>query len=104
MTVADTVFFDISDLDTLYRDLDEFESISNSADETYDEENEEYNDALERLKGCFSRIDIAWLKELISEDGSLYNLVVYNAEHTVDEILQSEYAFEAYDENLDIKE
>ena len=101
MTVADTVFFDISDLDTLYRDLDELESISNSADETYDEENEEYNDALERLKGCFSRIDIAWLKELISEDGSLYNLVVYNAEHTVDEILQSEYAFEAYDENLD---
>lgn len=102
MVVADTVFWDIRDLNALYCDLDELQTVCRAADDTYDEENPDYNDDLEQLKECFTRLDIDWLKEVISEDGTLYNLVAFDGENEVHDILQTEYAFEAYDENLDV--
>ena len=75
MVVSDSIFMDISDLQSLYMDLDELESVCNAADDTYDEENEDYNDALEDLKRKLNSLSIDWLKSVISEDGSLYNLV-----------------------------
>lgn len=100
--VADAIFIDISDLHTLYLDLDELESVCGAADDTYDEENENYNDALEQLKKYFDNLSIDWLKETISEDGALYSLVAFDVEDKANDILQTEYAFEAYDENLDV--
>lgn len=100
-TVADSVFMDVSDLDALYRDLDELDSVCIAADNTYDESNEEYNDALERLKGIFDRISVDWLKDIISEGGTLYQLVTFDVEKETNDILQNEYSFEAYDEYLD---
>ena len=41
-------------------------------------------------------------EEVISEDGSLYCLVDFDAERTTNEMLQEDYAFEAYDEDLDV--
>lgn len=99
--VADTIFIDISDLNDLYQDLDELKFICYSADDIYDEENEEYNDALDQLKRNFERLSIEWLQEIISEDGSLYRLVAFDEDKIVNDILQTEYAFEAYDEGLD---
>ena len=101
MAVADSIFIDVGDLHDLYRDLDELESICGAADDTYDEENEKYNGALEELKARFDALDIAWLKEVISEDGSLYQLVAFDADHEANEILEQDYTSEAYDENLD---
>lgn len=101
MVVADSVFMDVSDLEALYRDLDELDSVCGAADDTYDEEDEEYNDDLEQLKGRFDRLNIDWLKETISEDGTLYRLVTYNTEKEANDILQKEYTSEAYDEYLD---
>jgi len=100
--VSDAVFIDISDLETLYRDLDELEDICGAADNTYDEENENYNDALEQLRECFDNLSIDWLKDTISEDGTLYRLVAFDVENKTNDILETEYTFEAYDENLDI--
>lgn len=102
LVVADTILMDIHDLNTLYRDLDELKIICRAADDTYDEENEEYNEALEQLKECFEKLSIEWLQEVISENGSLYRLVVFDAEQEIDNILQTQYTFEAYDEALDL--
>lgn len=54
LCVADVVFIDVNDLATLYRDLDELNSISVAADNTYDEDNDEYNEELEELKNLLS--------------------------------------------------
>ena len=99
--VADAIFIDINDLDALYRDLEELQEVCRAADDTYDEKNESYNDALDELKDRFDRLSIDWLKEIISEDGSLYCLVAFDGERETNHILQTEYAFEAYDEYLD---
>lgn len=101
LTVADAIFIDVDDLDALYRDLDELEAVCVAADDTYDEENESYNYALEELKEHFDRLSIGWLKETISKDGTLYRLVAFDARQEINNILQTEYAFEAYDEYLD---
>lgn len=100
--VAEGVFIDIDDLYALYYDLEELEGICITADDTYDDENSDYNKALEELKKRFSTLSIDWLKEVISEDGSLYCLVDFDAERTTNEILQEDYAFGAYDEDLDV--
>lgn len=101
LVVADNIFMDVSDLQSLYLDLDELESVCGAADDTYDEKNEEYNDALEQLKDRFDSLSIEWLKSVISEDGSLYNLLAYNPEDATNEILQEEYSAVAHDEDLD---
>lgn len=101
MVVADSIFIDLSDLEALYSDLDELGSVCGAADDTYDEDNKDYNDALEQLKGLFDRLNIDWLKETISEDGTLYQLVTFNTEEKANNILQEEYASEAWDEYLD---
>ena len=99
--VADAVFIDTDDLRNLYLDLEELETVCNAADDTYDEANEEYNDALEQMKGRFNMLSIDWLKEVISEGGSLYELASYNAESLANLYLE-EHSAEAYDEYLDI--
>lgn len=102
MVVADSIFMDISDLASIFSDLEELESICRAAEDTYDEENEDYNDSLEQLLEDFEQLSIDWLKEVISEDGSLYQLVAFDGEEKANEILQEEYSAVAYDEDLDM--
>ena len=73
LVVADSIFLEVDDLDSLFCDLDELESIFREADDTYDEDNDAYNDALEELKEVFSKLEIEWLKEMVSEGSSLYS-------------------------------
>lgn len=100
--VADSVFLDVEDLSTIYRDLDELDSICHVADDTYDENNEEYNCELEQLKQKLSGLSVDWLKEIISEDGSLFRLINFNVEGTANDLLENKYSFCAFDENLDV--
>ena len=100
LVLADTVCIDISDLDILYFDLEELESIGTDADNTYDERNENYNDSLEQLKNRFKNLRIDWLKKIISKDGALYSLVAFDVQKETNDILQTEYSAEAYDEKL----
>lgn len=102
LVVADSIFLDVNDLFALYKDLDELKSVIDAAEDTYDEKNAKYNEALEVLKEGFERIDIEWLQEVISEDGSLYELVNYDANEAANDILQEEYCFDAYEERLDM--
>lgn len=100
LCVADAMFIDADDLVKLFRDLDELNSVSAAADNTYDESNDEYNTALEELKNSFECIRVKWLQEVISEGGSLYDLVTFNTDKKANDILQEEYAFDANEENL----
>lgn len=101
LDVADTVFIDKDELDVLYLDLEELESLDIEADNTYDEDNEQYNTELECLKRQFEAVDISWLKETISYGGTLYNLVTYDVQSAANTILQEQYSAVAFDENLD---
>ena len=65
-----------------------------------DEYNEDYNSALEELKDRFDSLNIDWLQEIISENGSLYNLVTFDKYKTANQILE-ENTLDAYDECLD---
>ena len=100
LVVSDSIFIEADDLDSMFCDLDELESIFGEADDTYDDENDAYNDALEQLKKAFSRLDIEWLKEMVSEGSSLYKLVTYDSQDIINSTLD-EHAMEAYDEHLD---
>ena len=100
-TVAETIFMDANDLWNIRYDLEELDTVCGVADDTFDEENEEYNEALQEIKGLFSRLSIEWLKEMVSEGSSLYDLVTFDPESEVHSIIQKEFAFEAYDEYLD---
>lgn len=102
MVVADAIFIDIDDLFRLYRDLEELQTVCSAADDTYDENNQPYNNELENLKGFFNMLSIDWLKEIISEGGSLFKLVDFNVESKAHMILQTEYSSVAYDEHLDM--
>ena len=100
MVVADSVMMDISDLDDLYRDLDELSGVPGAADDTYDEVNEDYNSALEELKNRFEEIDIDWLMETISEDGTLHRLVTYDYDDVTTRIWEEDYSADAFSEEL----
>lgn len=100
LMVADSVMMDVSDLDDLHRDLDELSSIPGVADDTYDEENDDYNSALESLKNRFEEIDTDWLKETISEDGVLYRLIDYDYDTVTDRIWEEAYSTDAFSEEL----
>lgn len=101
MCVTDAIFIDENDLAFLYKDLEELDDISKVADDTFDEINDDYNDALEEMKDRFNALSIDWLKDLISEDGSLYQLATFDQETEANDILQNDYAHVAYDEHLD---
>ncbi len=100
MVVADSVMMDVSDLDDLFRDLDELSGVPGAADDTYDEMNEDYNSALEELKTRFEGIDTDWLMETISEDGTLYCLVDYDYDAVTTRIWEEDYSADAFSEEL----
>lgn len=78
MVVTDSILLDISDLESLYLELDELDDVRGAADDTYEENSAPYNEELGKLKERFSQLSIEWLKEMISEDGVLHQLVAYN--------------------------
>lgn len=100
LVVADSIFIDNRDLYMLYNNLDELKSVGRAADDTYDESNEMYNDELEQLKECFDKLDIDWLQQIISEDGSLYRLVSFDCDEECNNTLET-FTSEAYDEHLE---
>ena len=54
------------------------------------------------MKSAFECLSIEWLQTVISEDGSLYQLVIYDTDIEANNLLQEEYAFEADEEHLDM--
>ena len=99
-TLSYTIFMDTTDLDNLYRDLEEVESIYSSIDDFYDKSNTTYNAEIQIIKDKFENIDIKSLMKTIEEGGTLYRLVAYDGDQTASDILQEE--IDAVDEALEM--
>ncbi|SDB01885.1 phospholipase D-like domain-containing protein [Eubacterium oxidoreducens] len=85
----------------LYNDFDIIQDIENVVDDLYDEENEdEYNDLYSFINEL-KELDLSDVQDSLLEDGNIYNLIVFDDVERANEILQNEYASEAWDENLD---
>lgn len=67
--------------------MEELEGLCNIAEETYDEENDGYNEELDDLKEEFQALNIEWLEEVVSEDGDLYNLASFDSNAEIDGIM-----------------
>lgn len=100
ISLSDPIYIDVSELDDFYRDLEELESFCSFADDTYEDLDDDYNDDLDALKERFNCLSIDWLKDIISEDGLLYDLVTYDQNETALRYLQDNFSSEAYDEYL----
>lgn len=70
LVVAETIFVGTDELGNIYQDLEE----------------------LEGLKDEFESLDIEGLKEIVSEEGELYNLATFDGHDKFNEIMQSKYA------------
>lgn len=70
MRFAETIFVGTDELGNIYQDLEE----------------------LEGLKDEFESLDIEGLKEIVSEEGELYNLATFDGHDKFNEIMQSKYA------------
>lgn len=96
----DSVYFSGDDLAELVFDLQSFQDLDVRAENTYSEDNNGYNDDIDKIVAGLSEIDVDWLIEIASDDGVLFDFVNFNYEQTWSSCLQ-EYSAEAYDEYLD---
>lgn len=101
-TVADAVLISVTDLDLIYRDLEDLGDVFQIADDTFDETNDDYNNELEQIKYRFDALSIEWLEEVVSVGGTLYELAAYDALEEANDILQNDFTAVAYDEYLDL--
>lgn len=98
--IGDNIFIDKEFLNDFYNYIESFDFWFNTIEEIYDEQNKNYNNEIDKIKKIFDDIDIEWLKNTISEGGSLYELINFNVQP--EDILQKEFSSEVYDEiNLD---
>ncbi len=91
--------FDISDLRELSYDIEETKRIYTLLENTYSNEDDEYNELIAKLENKISYEDLEWMSEFLMDDSNFYNYIIYDTEEKSAEYLQ-DYP-EAYDENLD---
>lgn len=97
--ISDFIAFDEDDLYELVADLDELNGLKILIENTYTEDDDEYNDVIEKIEKQFDGISLDWMSNFVSIDSEFYDVIVYNEEEKAIEYLQ-EYP-DAYDENLD---
>lgn len=97
--IANTILFDLEDLYELSGDLDEISSLQALIENTYTDDDDEYNDMIEEVKEQFEYINLDWMCDFVMIDSEFYDVIAYNGEEKSMEYL-AEYP-DAYDENLD---
>lgn len=97
--IANTILFDIEDLCELSADLDEINSLQVLIENTYTDDDNEYNDIIQEVTEQFDSIDLEWMSDFVMVDSEFYDFIAYNGDDKTMEYL-SEYP-DAYDENLD---
>lgn len=96
--IYEPIALDEEDLVDLYDVIDESDRFEVLIEETYSEEDEEYNDLVETLKDKINEIDIKWMLDFVSVDSELYECVVFDEDERINYYIQEDS--EAYDENL----
>ena len=89
-----------NELDKLNYDLYLLEDLEVNTENTYDEEDDEYNNQIERILKLYKSLDLRGLQELTETDGILYNFIMFDIKDVTNSCLER-YSAEAYDEYLD---
>ena len=88
------------DILDIHYDLQLFKDIEVMAENTYTDEDDEYNDRMECIVQLYSSMKLDWLIDITGVDEVLYNYVRFDFDNVCSSCLE-EYASEAYDEYLE---
>lgn len=91
--------FNEDDFYELAADIDELSNFLTLLEDTYSEEDDEYNKFIEEIEGQMSSIPLTWMENFLMTDTEFYDFIVYDIEEKTYKYLQN-YP-DAYDENLD---
>lgn len=91
--------FDEDDFYELAADIDELSDFMILLENTYSEEDEEYNKLIEKIENRMANIQLDRMQEFMMIDTEFYEFIRYDEEEKVHEYLQDDP--DAYDENLD---
>ncbi|WP_425802374.1 phospholipase D-like domain-containing protein [Desulfitobacterium sp. Sab5] len=98
--IGGEALFSDEDLTELVLDFNGFHGLDIKAENTYFEEDDDYNDDIFAAIEQIEAIDISWLIEISSTDDCFYNWVNFDYQSVWNECLE-EYSAEAYDEYLE---
>ena len=91
--------FDEDDFYELANDIDELSDFVALLDNTYSEEDEDYNELIDEIEKRMSSIQSGWMQDFMMIDSDFYEFIRYDEEEKVHEYLQDDP--DAYDENLE---
>lgn len=94
-------YFSDDDLTNLVSDIIDFQSLDVCAENTYSEEDDDYNENIDQIVSQYNTIKAEWLVEISSTDDVFYNYINFDSEKEALDIFEEEYYAEAYDESLD---
>ena len=97
--IKSTLSFDLEDLEELAVDVEELVRLKSLIENTYTENDDEYNDLVDEIEEELNSISLTWMSDFVMPDSDFYNVISYDEESKTYEYLQ-EYP-DAYDENLD---
>lgn len=91
--------FDSEDLESLHADIEELQEFEILIENTYSENDEDYNELINRIMQEMKEICIEFLLDFTITDSDFFNYLVYDKDKRIDELIQNDP--DAYDENLD---
>lgn len=94
-------YFSDDDLTNLVADIIDFQRLDVRAENTYSEEDDDYNNRIDEIVSQYSTIKTEWLINISSTDDVFYNYINFDSESKALDIFEEEYYAEAYDESLD---
>lgn len=97
-SINDYFELDWNGLSELNSNIDELNSFVVHLENTYSEDDEEYNSLIDKILEAYETISISWMEDFTTIDSEFYEFVVFDEEDCVNEILQDDP--EAYDEYL----
>lgn len=83
----------------LNSNIDELNSFVVHLENTYSEDDEDYNNLIDKILETYETISISWMEDFTTADFEFYEFIVFDEEDCANDILQDD--LEAYDENLD---
>ena len=98
-SIHDYFELDANGLLELHSNIDELNSFAVHLENTYSEEDDDYNDLVEKILKAYMTISISWMEDFTITDSELYEFVVFDEEDYSLDLIQNDA--EAYDENLD---
>ena len=98
-SIHDYFELDANGLLELHSNINELNSFVVHLENTYSEEDDDYNDLVDKILKAYETISISWMEEFTIIDSDLYEFVVFDEEDYSFDLIQNDA--DAYDENLD---